>query len=201
MSTPTPARYDWYVAAIVKACRRPGTRAALRSGLGRSVEQASRMHPVVAGLIPRDDWNRPDRERAYYTIAALLAAQPRVTREQPDTTEDSAEAPTPSLRGNFGHSLAQAVSADRRRRDEPSSHPLARRLHLLVRQDVNGVHRHLPGLVRQLRTDQIPIDWAHLLEDLLHWRTGRDRIARRWLQTYYRQLAPQPATDDASPQE
>ncbi|MEU9352386.1 type I-E CRISPR-associated protein Cse2/CasB, partial [Streptomyces griseoloalbus] len=44
----------------------------------------------------------------------------------------------------------------------------------------------LPALVRQLLAGGIAIDWAVLLEDLAWWNRGRDRIATRWLESYFR---------------
>jgi CRISPR system Cascade subunit CasB len=61
-----------------------------------------------------------------------------------------------------------------------------KRIHLLTRQDLPGVHQHLPGVVRHLRTLEVRIDWAQLIGDLSQWSTGRDRVAKRWLQDFYR---------------
>jgi hypothetical protein len=41
-------------------------------------------------------------------------------------------------------------------------------------------------VIRLLASTQIAPDWGVLLWDLSGWRRDRDRIARRWLQDYYR---------------
>ena len=60
----------------------PGTRAALRRGLGRPPEDIANFHAhaVVALYLPEEH----DRatERAFYTVAALVAAQQRGARDQ-----------------------------------------------------------------------------------------------------------------------
>ncbi|BAJ32231.1 MULTISPECIES: type I-E CRISPR-associated protein Cse2/CasB [Kitasatospora] len=61
------------------------------------------------------------------------------------------------------------------------------RLNLLSRQSVDGLHRHLPGAVRQLREAGAPVDWAQLLVDLARWRRYGGEIKRRWLQDFYRE--------------
>src|SRR5699024_6005229 len=67
----------------------PGTRAALRRGLGRPPEDIANFHAhaVVALYLPEEH----DRatERAFYTVAALVAAQPRGARDQ--EAEESAQ--------------------------------------------------------------------------------------------------------------
>ncbi|MFE3799238.1 type I-E CRISPR-associated protein Cse2/CasB [Nocardia tengchongensis] len=62
------------------------------------------------------------------------------------------------------------------------------RLHLLCRQQVTGVHRHLPGLVSRLRDGRIEIDWQQMILDLADWDRSRGRVAKNWLQDYYRTL-------------
>ena len=44
-----------------------------------------------------------------------------------------------------------------------------------------------PGVIRLLASAEMAPDWGVLLRDLVWWRTGRDRVARRWLQDYYRE--------------
>jgi len=190
-------RYDRFVDHIRKLCREDaGPRAALRSGLRRPVTQSPRMHAFVAPWAPS---NNEAVERAYYAIAAMIAAQARDARDtnlNAATAGNAAHAvgtpvtPVPAEtppgeeaahRPSLGETLGRAVSAKLLKDDTTE-----KRLHLVVRQGVDGVHRQLPGLVQHLRSEGVPVDWGQLLFDLAQWERFRDRVAKRWLQDYYR---------------
>jgi CRISPR system Cascade subunit CasB len=153
------------------------------------------MHPFVARWLP--DGVSEAQERAYYTVAALIAAQPPEARQEDrtgaddtgdeDTTQDEAAAVKtenrPVRRPNLGHSMAEATN-----RKDAKHESMERRLQLLARQDLDGIHNLLPPLVRYLRNKKVPVDWGKLLEDLCRWQYSRDLVAKDWLQTYYRTL-------------
>ncbi|MBX6356499.1 MAG: type I-E CRISPR-associated protein Cse2/CasB [Micromonosporaceae bacterium] len=223
----------------------PADRSALRRSLGRPpgdpmVRPAYRIVAPCLDFLPDPDdgglsvWQRRQVdavERAFYTVAALIAAQPRAARDEylariaaadgePSVTEDAASAslvgnggssgppPTgdtpavtaevpdqrepaggrPALtRGrNLGICLAAAVNSTPSRDRENAYRRLEARLRLVCRQDVDGVHRHLPRLVRQLRSDQVDIDWVRLTVDLARWGTDADTVAKSWLHSFYR---------------
>ena len=153
---------------------------ALRRGLRRTPDQAITMHRYVARWTESLGAN----EWAHYTVAALIASQPRKIRkpraEDEAPSEDTGETAETS-RPNLGATLGRlGGSTDR-------VDGVERRLHLLVRQGVPGMQRHLPGVIRLLASAEMAPDWGVLLRDLVWWRTGRDRVARRWLQDYYRE--------------
>ncbi len=175
-----------FIAAIQRMIRDPGTRAALRRGLGRPPGRAPQMHAVVAPWLPGDPTRslRPAVERAYYAVAALMAHQPR-TSAGLRTDAEEPEAPP-----NLGASFAEAVRTGRMREDTSAT-----RLHLLCRQGVDGIHRHLPRAVTQLQVAGVQIAWERLLKDLADWDRDRDEIAKRWLQSYYRRLQLHPDRD------
>ncbi|WP_405650509.1 type I-E CRISPR-associated protein Cse2/CasB [Streptomyces sp. RK9] len=194
-------------------CRKePGARSALRSGLRRGINDrsAQRMHRFVARWIPESSLGSEADQRAYYAVAAMIAAQPRsgsaaadLLDEPEETdgggttgTEPTVEAaagasagPTGSQR--FGTSLGAAFAAavtDSPGRDKAMQESGAEaRLNVLTRQSIDGLHRHLPSAVGYLRNLDVPVDWARLLSDLLAWPEHSGRISRRWLQDYYRQ--------------
>ncbi|MFF0446705.1 type I-E CRISPR-associated protein Cse2/CasB [Streptomyces sp. NPDC004609] len=95
---------------------------------------------------------------------------------------------------NLGESLALAAvlrHPDLLAHNEPGADPhrvagLESRLHLMVRQDVDGLHRMLPGVLRQLGSAGVPVDHGCLLKDLIAWTWYRDSVATRWLTEYYR---------------
>jgi CRISPR type I-E-associated protein CasB/Cse2 len=186
----------------------PGDRAALRRVLGRSPE-----HPAAHasyGIVARHVPSKADAatERAFYAVAAMIAAQPGKARRHGDDTAEEIPAETaPPQRAtpgteatavamrvqdavsadgqartkNLGATLAEAVAAGKRKPETTEA-----RLHLLCRQGVDGIHRHLPRLITQLRSDLVPVDWPTLLVDLSRWGRGRDWVAKEWLQDYYR---------------
>lgn len=226
-SGPAPRyqRYRAYVDYINDRCAQPGVRAALRSGVRRTPEQAPRMHAAVAVWVP--ERASPAEERAYYAVASLIAAQPRSARDQQRQAGNHAGAPPeddpaqPRRPRSLGDALARlnarsheaenpessdgdtpATGAARRRGDDGTASaalsPMERRLHLLTRQGLDGLHRHLPAMIRQLRTRQVEVDWAQLLDDLAHWPLDRDKITKRWLQDYYRTTISAAGTSTAA---
>lgn len=183
----------------------PGTRAMLRRGLGRRPENIANFHAhaVVTRYLPE----RPPSgvERAFYTVAALIAAQPRgardqeVGKERPGPAEDRKEEPTDTgsaenernedtaepdsrkERRNLGQTLAWAVENGDLKGDMVRD-----RLHLLARYRTDRLHRELPKLITHLRADLVPIDWGYLLRDLGRWDHERDQVGKEWVQQYHR---------------
>ncbi|MEV7124204.1 type I-E CRISPR-associated protein Cse2/CasB [Kitasatospora griseola] len=186
----------------------PGVRSALRRGAGKGLDRVPSMHRFVARWLP--DGAGDDVQRAYYTVAAMIAAQRRSQYTVPASTEGEAEAAgadgavrdaedapqdaagagpddgAPEARRlsrqSLGRSFAQAVASEGMRESSAET-----RLNLLSRQSVDGLHRHLPGAVRQLREAGAPVDWAQLLGDLAGWRQYGGEVKRRWLQDFYRE--------------
>ncbi|MFC1417760.1 type I-E CRISPR-associated protein Cse2/CasB [Streptacidiphilus cavernicola] len=193
-----------YVTAVVAMCADTGTRADLRSGLGRPLEQCARMHRWLAWRVPQDSFG----ERAHYAVASLIADRPRAVREAqaaraatepanaPGTGSATVTEPAPLQpvpwhhRPNLGTGLGQAVLAGMKE-GSAESH-----LRLLTRQGFISVHPRLPSLLRYVQDKGTEVDWAVLLEDLSAWDLARDAIATRWLQSFYRTLhAPRPGSD------
>ncbi|MEU8501557.1 type I-E CRISPR-associated protein Cse2/CasB [Streptomyces lavendulae] len=176
----------------------PGARAALRSGLRKDLDAVPRMHRFIAPYLPHD--RTPlEVQQAYYAIASMIAAQPRpappagpAATGEPDAPAGSEEgvsaaaapAGLPERGTSLGAAFAAAVGPGREGRMRESS--AESRLNLLTRQSLPGLHRHLPAAVAHLRSLDVPVDFAQLLSDLAHWPRHSGRIARRWLQDYYR---------------
>ncbi|MCF6523774.1 type I-E CRISPR-associated protein Cse2/CasB [Streptomyces sp. JJ36] len=188
------ARAEKYVSRVHDLCDDPGRRAALRSGLGRTLDRSPRMHAVIAGHVPDD---LPEsRQRAYYAVASMIASLPPAARRRADE-EQSAQQQERKPR-NLGRCLADAVDGGRVRESAAEA-----RLSLLTRQSVSGLHRHIPAAVRLITTRQDHVDFAQLLLDLTYWDRHRQRIGRTWLQTYYRRRmrAAQEAAEAADTEE
>ncbi|MFD0883240.1 type I-E CRISPR-associated protein Cse1/CasA [Streptosporangium algeriense] len=159
-----------FVTEVFRLCEDPGKRSALRSGLGRPLEECQRMHRVIAAKVPD---RREDTQRAYYAVAAMIASLPPQARKGP-----SADAP---VGRNLGQCLAEGVARGTLRESTADGH-----LSMLTRQSVNGLHRHLPAVVRILADRSTAVDWVQLLVDLQRWEDNRGQITRRWLQSFYR---------------
>ncbi|MFG2691710.1 type I-E CRISPR-associated protein Cse2/CasB [Streptomyces sp. NPDC048405] len=170
---------DRFVAYVHQVCASPQARAALRRGLGLPVQQCTYLHRyLVPWLRDHDDPHQGDVRRAHYAVASLIAARPRSAR-------DTAPGPhTPMAwyeRPNLGAALGQAVDQGVMKENSAES-----TLHLMARQSSDAIHPYLPALTRQLLAGGIPVDWAVLLEDLAWFNRSRDRIATRWLESYFR---------------
>ncbi len=224
---------------------RPGERAALRRSLGIAPAELARVRPVACRVVvphiaafdnelgeqrklrPRQ---RDFLERSFYTVAALVAHQPRFVEdaddEEPEAPGEAAE--TGLVEG--GHTRAEeGNSTTERRREEEKIDlgaalaisalrqsgdlqgkrgdprdlgsdqrwvaPQEKRLHLLCRQDLDGLYRHLPRVMGLLRSQAVTPDWTVLAGDLYAWGSpgSRDRIAKKWLDNYYRTLSAPPA--------
>ncbi|GAA3644389.1 type I-E CRISPR-associated protein Cse2/CasB [Streptomyces chitinivorans] len=196
----------------------PGARTALRSGIRRGLDEVPRMHRLITRWLPQDRYVPDTEQRAYYTVAAMIADQPRssytttAVAVEPDTEQDAGPVDSPSpgsepsspeetasrrtsaSRGDrygasLGTALATAVTQGPGREREMRESTAEARLNLLTRQSVNGLHRHLPATIRYLREVGVPVDWAQLLDDLIAWPVHSGQISRRWLQDYYRARA------------
>ncbi len=203
------AAYAAFTASIERLCRTdPGAHAALRAGLRRDLDhpRARPMHRLLTSRVPEDCDDATTQ--AYYTVASLIAAQPRHAfssdEEDVDSTDEAeaAQAQNPQESSeaeqedapsepapygfSFGSTLGQAVVA----RDSSLRMSAAEnRINLLTRQSTRGMHLHLPAAVNQVRAAGAPIDWGQLLADLVDWPYRSGRISRRWLQDFYRVTA------------
>ncbi|MFF4509083.1 type I-E CRISPR-associated protein Cse2/CasB [Streptomyces sp. NPDC001401] len=191
-ATPTPAvpppraaaqrPSEAFVAHVLALCENKRTRSDLRTGLGRPVERCNYLHRHLVRRLP--ERMHRDSKRAHYAVAALIAARPRSARTA-DTERAEATA-TPQEwygRPNLGASLAAAVNAQIIKADSAEGD-----LHLYSRQSSDALHMRLPAMTRHLLSGGIALDWAVLLEDLTWWDRDRDRIATRWLESYFRTL-------------
>jgi CRISPR system Cascade subunit CasB len=185
-----------------------GTRAALRLGLGKPVDSFSlAAHRAVFAMAvgtgkefpdpARDVWLSgttagparldPARERAYYAVAAMIAAQARDARDQSAHTKSKSVKPT----GGLGASIAEMDRGEPLQEETPRE----KELRVLVKQSLDGIHRALPDLVGHLRAKDIEVDWTQLIADLSDWPYRREEVTKRWNQEYYRTRYKQDAED------
>ncbi|MFC7216854.1 type I-E CRISPR-associated protein Cse2/CasB [Streptomyces polyrhachis] len=180
-----------FVAYVLKLCENNKNRADLRSGLGRPVERSNYMHRLLVPRLMDEEVHHRDARRAHYAVASLIAARPRAARDaDAQAAEEAAEAGPPQdsarvtewwNRPNLGASLAEAVNKKFIKPDTAEAD-----LHLMARQSSDAIHIRLPALTRQLLDKGVTVDWAVLLHDLTWWNRDQDRIATRWLESYFR---------------
>ncbi|MFJ8627884.1 type I-E CRISPR-associated protein Cse2/CasB [Kitasatospora sp. NPDC093550] len=219
---PSLARARAFTARIDKRSHEdPGVRAALRRGVGKDLDSVPYMHRYVASWLTEEQTRSRDVQRAFYTVASLIAAQRRDqyaaakaetskkngSKDQPAGEEATAAGAASDAPGHAADRPADAEAATAKRITPRSlGHAFAdgvikggqagglretsaeSRLNLLSRQSVDGLHRHLPGAVRQLRGSDVEVDWAQLLIDLCQWRRRSGTVKRIWLQDYHRAL-------------
>ncbi|ULR48557.1 type I-E CRISPR-associated protein Cse2/CasB [Streptomyces deccanensis] len=201
MTTPPPAAAspplaaqrpsDAFVAYVLDLCANKQAQSALRSGLGRPAERCNRLHRYLVRRLP--ERMHPDARRAHYAVAALIAARPRSARAL-DAERAEAEGAVSHwyARANLGASLAHAVNAQIIKPGSAEGD-----LHLYSRQSSEALNVRLPAMTRHLLSGGIAVDWAVLLEDLTWWDRDRDRVATRWLESYFRTLHAETADDAA----
>lgn len=185
-----------FVAYVLSRCQSTRVRADLRRGVGLPVERCGQSHRYLAPLTAH---LHPESERAHYAVASLIAARPRSARDADDAeAEAEAEAVTESgsdtqgeatippkwwERSNLGASFADAVNAGAMKAGSAESE-----LHLLTRQSSEALHERLPSLTRHMLGAGVTIDWVALINDLSWWNRSQERIATRWLVSYFRGL-------------
>jgi len=148
-----------------------GALAALRRGLGKEAAPPAEMLRLVVPYLPPD---RPWEHRWYYTVGTLFGLYPHS-----------------GGRGNLGDTfrhLGDHESAQKRFVALLDAHP-------------DDVPYRLRQAVALAKSNDVPVNWFQLLEDLLHWRTDSRYVQQRWARAYW---APQKAssenkTRDASP--
>lgn len=157
----------------------PADRAALRHSLGHAPgDVALGVHRIVVPHLPKEHLDDA-AERAFYAVAAYMAAQSRDARDE--EARDGTQASRAADRQNLGESLAQAVHG--KGLNEKSIEP---RLQLVARQDLDGLYRQLARLILYLRGRQVRIDWVALICDLARWDRYPKQVAKKWMQSYYR---------------
>ncbi|GGO99247.1 type I-E CRISPR-associated protein Cse2/CasB [Wenjunlia tyrosinilytica] len=202
--TPAEERHsEAFVRYVLGLCERDkGVRADLRSGRGLPVERCNRLHRYLVPRLSED--LHPDAKRAHYAVAALIADRPRAARDA-DAARSADAVAVPALdwwkRPNLGASLATGVN---KKLFKPST--AESDLHLMARQNTEAIHPRLPSMARYLQGHGVAVDWAVLLEDLTWWNYDRDRIATRWLESYFRvrtfdDRADTPSIDTDAPEE
>lgn len=151
-----------------------GALADLRSGLGKKPAEMARVHRYVVPYLPEEKWS----DRWYYITATLFGLFPRHRGSR-------------SLGTAFRPLRAKSDSMEARFIALLNAHPDDLAVHL----------RHVIGL---LKSNEQPIDFFQLLDDLLQWDHPEGHVQLRWARDFYKSKAKESGTtsdksDDSTP--
>ena len=157
--------------------------AALRRGLGKAPGDVAAMHPLIVPFLP-DDGNARDDE-AWYLVGSLFGLHPEPWR---------ASAQTDGRGPSFGATLKRLRDA----KGDAGGPGIDRRMVAILNAHRDDVGAHLRQAVGLLRGGALPIDWAHLLRDLLRWDHPERPTQRQWARDYYRGAPGPSGTPDTA---
>ncbi len=175
-----PTATDRFVSHL-EALSAKGDRAALavlRRGLSGEPAAMARVYPLVVPWLPRGA--PPWREDAFYTAASLYALHPQSWPRERSGPRD------------FGASFAWL------RNRAASDQAIDRRFQALLACHGDELPDHLRHAVSLLAANDVPVDWAQLIGDILNWRADERFVQRRWARSFWGQAAnTQTVTDGA----
>lgn len=132
-----------------------GALADLRSGLGKEPGEMARVHKHVAPYLPEKNYN----DRWYYLTATLFGAFPQHRK---------------------GCSLGAAFRPLRQNSDSMEARFVA-----LLNAHPDDLDDHLRHTVSLLKSNEQPLDWFRLFEDLLQWDHPDGHVQLRWARDFY----------------
>lgn len=132
-----------------------GALADLRSGLGKEPRQMARLHKHVVPYLPEKSYD----DRWFYVLASLFGAFPK---------------------HRSGYSLGKAFKSLKAKSDSMEARFVA-----LLNAHPDDLHDHLRHGVSLLKTNEQPLDWFRLLDDLLQWDHPEGHVQLRWARDFY----------------
>jgi len=132
-----------------------GALADLRSGLGKEPGEMARIHKHVAPHLPEKDYN----DRWYYITASLFGLFPR---------------------HRAGYSLGAAFHPLKQTSDSMEARFVA-----LLNAHPDDLDDHLRQVINLLKTNEQPLDWFQLFNDLLQWDRPDGYVQLKWARDFY----------------
>lgn len=136
-----------------------GALADLRSGLGKEPGQMARVHKHVVPYLPETCYD----DRWYYVTATLFGSFPKHRK---------------------GRSLGAAFQPLRAKSDSMEARFVA-----LLNAHPDDLDDHLRHVVSLLKANEQPLDWFHLLDDLLQWDHPDGHVQLKWARDFYKNNA------------
>lgn len=147
-----------------------GALADLRSGLGKEPGQMARVHKHVVPYLPAHRYH----DRWYYVLATLFGSFPKQRN---------------------GYSLGKAFKPLRQKSDSMEARFVA-----LLNSHPDDLDDHLRHAVSLLKSNEQPLDWFKLLEDLIQWDHPEGHVQLTWARDFYAGGGqPSGATQDQQP--
>ncbi len=150
-----------------------GALAALRRGLGQPPGTVAAMYPYVVPWLP--DEARPWQEAAYYVVAALFALHP-----------------APGGVGNLGDGFRRAERPAEGAESDARNEANERRFVALLAAHPDDLAERLRQAVSYLASQDVPVNWGQLFQDLAHWGDVSRRVQNRWAQSYWGRVRQEP---------
>lgn len=174
-----------FIAALVRL--EDGDCAKLKRNAGQSLNDSRDVIGLFYNKLLRDAAINKWDEEIYFLVATLYPFDKRrkkqadtATVDEPTEVEkDSKHIPS------FGRSLHSI-------RNEANGNGLDRRVERLLDADETQLAFYLRREVQFVTNEGGHIDWAQLLDDLLHWNNADRYIQRRWARHYF---SHQPTTE------
>ena len=132
-----------------------GALADLRSGLGKEPGQMARVHRHVVPYLPESRYD----DRWYYITGALFGSSPKHRQ---------------------GWSLGAAFRSLRHKSDSMEARFVA-----LLNAHPDDLDDHLRHAVSLLKSNEQPLDWFRLFDDLLQWDHPEGHVQLRWARDFY----------------
>lgn len=156
---------------------KPNGRAALaelRRGLGQPPGLAPSVARYVQPFLANDD--KPCTEEAYYLIAELFGLHPANVNE-----------------GDMGRHFTGLWNTD----SPPEN--IVRRFNVLLAADWDTLPDYLRAAVSLLKSQNQPVNWARLLDDVLAWQLPNAPVQLRWSRSFWRKTSPAAASNSVEP--
>lgn len=152
----TQKRFIGYLMGLAKEGHEDrGALADLRSGLGRAPGEMARVHKHVVPFLPEKSYD----DRWYYILATLFGLYPK---------------------HRSSYSLGRAFRPLREKSDSMEARFVA-----LLNAHPDDLDDHLRHAVSLLKTNEQPLDWYRLFEDLLQWDHPEGHVQLRWARDFY----------------
>ncbi|MBN9644273.1 type I-E CRISPR-associated protein Cse2/CasB [Corynebacterium mendelii] len=160
------------------------TLANLRSGAGKPPGDSLEVWAETLAYLPDDLKGHGDRlskaEKAVYLALCLFAVHQQ---------SKSASMHIPRESGKWSISFGAAVSKlEYLTEGQHTNSPVRRRFNAVATsRDFNEISHHARGLIRQLRGENIPLDYAQLAVDLFFLQSpaSATTVKRRWTRDYF----------------
>lgn len=133
-----------------------GALADLRSGLGKSPGEMASVHKHVVPYLPEKNYN----DRWYYLTAALFGLYPKHEARR---------------------SLGTAFQPLRANSDSMEARFVA-----LLNAHADDLADHLRHAISLLKSNEQPLDWFRLFEDMLQWEHPEEHVQLRWARDFYK---------------